>query len=126
MTSLSDPEAAADWYRLRFRIESLFANHKSRGFHIHTRHLNKPERRARLLLATSLAYLWVHEVALFAQTHGWVEQFHRTDRCDLSLFQIGLRAMHYAQREGKRIPMRLRLPAEPPPIVPNANTFSVR
>src|SRR6266545_1968179 len=126
VTSLSDPASAADWYRLRFRIERLFANHKSRGFHIHKSHLRHPERLARLLLATSLAYLWVHEVALFAQTQGWVAQFHRTDRCDLSLFQIGLRAMHYAQREGKRIPMHLRLPADPPPILPNANEFSVR
>jgi hypothetical protein len=126
VTSLSDPAAAADWYRLRFRIASMFANHKSRGFHIHKSHLNKPERLARLLLATSLAYLWVHEVAMFAQARGWIAQFHRTDRCDLSLFQIGLRAMQYARREGKRIPMRLRLPADPPSILLDANGFSVR
>ena len=126
ITSLSDANAAADWYRLRFRIESMFANHKSRGFQIHKSHLRHPERLARLLLATSLAYVWVHEVAMFAQSQGWVGQFHRPDRCDLSLFQIGLRAMHYAQREGKRIPMRLRLPAQPPSIVPHANEFSVR
>ena len=126
ITSLSDANAAADWYRLRFRIESMFANHKSRGFQIHKSHLNKPERLARLLLATSLAYVWVHEVAMFAQTQGWVAQFHRTDRCDLSLFQIGLRAMQYARREGKRIPMRLRLPAAPPSVLLDANGFSVR
>jgi len=126
VTSLSDAEAAAEWYRLRFRIERMFAEHKSRGFQIHKSHLRHPERLARLLLATSLAYVWVHEVALFAPSQGWVGQFHRLARCDLSLFQIGLRAMHYAQRERKRIPMRLRLPAAPPSIVPNANAFSVR
>ena len=126
VTSLSDPEMAADWYRLRFRIESMFANHKSRGFQIHKSHLHKPERLARLLLATSLAYLWVHEVAMFAQAQGWVAQFHRTDRCDLSLFQIGLRAMQYARRERKRIPTRLRLPTDPPAAPLDANGFSVR
>ena len=126
VTSLSDATVAADWYRLRFRIEGMFANHKSRGFHIHKSHLNKPERLARLVLASSLAYLWVHEVAMFAQAQGWVGQFHRTDRCDLSLFQIGLRAMHYARREGKRIPMRLRLPTDPPSAPPDTNGFSVR
>ena len=104
----------------------MFANHKSRGFHIHKSHLTKPERLARLLLATSLAYLWVHDVAMFAQAQGWVAQFHRTDRCDVSLFQIGLRAMHDAWREGKRIPMRLRLPTDPPPALPDTNGFSVR
>jgi len=123
---LSDANEAAERYRLRFRIESMFANHKSRGFHIHKSHLAKPERLARLLLATSLAYVWVHEVAMFAQTQGWVAQLHRTDRCDLSLFQIGLRVMHYARREGKRIPMRLRLPTDPPPVSPDANKVSVR
>jgi len=126
VTSLSDAAAAAGWYRLRFRIERMFAEHKSRGFQIHKSHLRHPERLARLLVATSLAYVWVHEVALFAQSQDWVGQFHRLDRCDLSLFQIGLRAMHYAQRERKRIPMRLRLPAEPPSSVPHANEFSVR
>jgi len=126
VTSLSDANGAAEWYRLRFRIESMFANHKSRGFHIHKSHLTKPERLARLLLATSLAYLWVHEVAMFAQAQGWIAQFHRTDRCDLSLFQIGLRAMHYARREGKRIPMRLRLPTDPSQASPDTNGFSVR
>lgn len=122
VTSLSAPEVAADWYRLRFRIEGMFANHKSRGFQIHKSHLAKPERLARLLLATSLAYLWVHEIAKFAQAHGWIAQFHRTDRCDLSLFQIGLRAIHYARRERKRIPMRLWLPTDSP----DANGLSVR
>jgi len=126
VTSLSDAEAAYEWYRLRFRIERMFAEHKSRGFHLHKSHLRHPERVARLLLATSLAYVWVHEVAMFAQSQDWVVQFHRTDRCDLSLFQIGLRAMKYAQREGKRIPMRLRLPVHPLPSISNANEFSVR
>lgn len=55
VSSLADPEAAADWDRLRFRIEGMVANHKSRGFQIHKSHLNTPERLARLLLATSLA-----------------------------------------------------------------------
>src|SRR6266516_726994 len=48
VTSLSDPASAADWYRLRFRIERLFANHKSRGFHIHKSNILHPERLLRL------------------------------------------------------------------------------
>ena len=64
--------------------------------------------RFRRWVTHKLAYLWVQEVAMFAQAQGWVAQFHRTDRCDLRLFQIGLRATRYARREGKRIPMRLR------------------
>jgi len=126
ISSLTDADAAVERYRLRFRIECMFANHKSRGFHIHKSHLANPARLARLLIATSLAYLWVHAVALFAQEQNWLTQFHRTDRCDLSLFQIGIRALRYAQREGKRVPVCFDLPANPFPALPEANGFSVR
>jgi hypothetical protein len=96
ITSLADAEVAAQ--------------HKSRGFHIHKSHLSQPERLARLLVASSLAYLWVHALAMFAQAHGWLERFHRCDRCDLSVFQIGVRALRYALREGFRVPVSFQLP----------------
>jgi hypothetical protein len=126
ISSLSDADQAVERYRLRFRIECMFAEHKSRGFHIHKSHLSKPERLARLLIATSLAYLWVHAVAMFAKEQGWLERFHRKDRCDLSLFQIGLRAIRYALREGWRVPVSFLLPPDPLPSPQQANTFSVR
>ncbi len=126
ITSLADAQVAVERYRLRFRIECMFADHKSRGFQIDKSHLAAPERLARLLIATNLAYLWVHAVAIFAQTHGWIAQFHRTDRCDLSLFQIGVRAILYALREGYRVPVSLQLPADPRRVPQEANEFSVR
>jgi len=126
ITSLADPNDAYERYRLRFRIECMFANHKSRGFRIEKSHLAAPERLARLLIATSLAYVWMHAAAGFAQAHGWVEQFHRGDRCDLGVFQIGLRAIQYALREGLRVPVSFRLPVDPPGAPQKANGFSVR
>jgi hypothetical protein len=126
ISSLTDADAAVAQYRMRFRIECLFASHKSRGFQIHKSHLSEPERLGRLLIATSLAYVWVHAIAVFAQDQDWVSQFHRTDRCDPSLFQIGIRALRYAQREGKRIPVSFRLPANPSATLQEANGFSVR
>jgi hypothetical protein len=126
ISSLADADSAVELYRLRFRIECMFANHKSRGFQIHKSHLSNPARLARLLIATSLAYLWVHAIALFAQEQNWISQFHRTDRCDLSLFQIGIRALRYAQREGKRVPICFHLPTHPAPALREANEFSVR
>jgi hypothetical protein len=104
----------------------MFANHKSRGFRIDKSHLAAPERLARLVIATSLAYAWLHALAGFAQAHGWVERFHRSDCCDLSLFQIGLRALLYALREGLRLPVSLILPIDPPRALEKANVFSVR
>jgi hypothetical protein len=126
ITSLSDAQVALERYRLRFRIECMFADHKSRGFQIDKSHLAAPSRLERLLIATSLAYLWVHAVAIFAQARGWIAQFHRTDRCDLSLFQIGLRAIQYAVREGYRLPVRFELPAAVLGTPQKANEFSVR
>jgi hypothetical protein len=126
ITSLADPNDAFERYRVRFRIECMFANHKSRGFRIDKSHLAAPERLARLLIASSLAYVWIHASAGFAQAQGWVEQFHRRDRCDLGLFQIGLRAIQYALREGLRVPVSFALPIDPPGTPHMANGFSVR
>ena len=126
ITSLADPNDAYERYRLRFRIECMFANHKSRGFRIDKSHLKAPERLARLVIASSLAYVWIHAAAGFAQVHGWVEQFHRRDRCDLGLFQIGLRAIQYALREGFRVPVSFVLAIDPPIAPQKANEFSVR
>jgi Transposase DDE domain len=126
ITSLADPEDAYARYRVRFRIECMFANHKSRGFRIDKSHLKAPERLARLIIASSLAYVWIHAAAGFAQVQGWVEQFHRSDRCDLGLFQIGLRAIQYALREGLRVPVSFVLAIDPPGAPQKANEFSVR
>ncbi len=114
ITSLSDGDEALERYRLRFRIECLFANHKSRGFRLDKSRLADPARLARLVIATSLAYIWIHAVAVFARAQGWVERFHRKDRCDLGLFQIGLRAIQYALREGLRVPVSFALPLDDP------------
>jgi hypothetical protein len=114
VTSLSDGQEALERYRLRFRSECMFANHKSRGFRLDKSHLADPARLARLVIATSLAYVWIHAVAVLAQAQGWVERFHRKDRCDLGLFQIGLRAIQYALREGVRVPVSFLLPLDDP------------
>jgi hypothetical protein len=111
---------------LRFRIECRFANQKSRRFRLDKSHLAAPERLARLLIASSLAYVWIHAAAGFAQAHGWGEQFHRSDRCDLGRFQIGLRAIQYALREGLRVPVSFVLPTDPLGAPQKANGFSVR
>jgi hypothetical protein len=104
VTTGQDVNAAIEQYRLRFSIETLFADQKSRGFHVHKSQLREPTRINRLLIATCLAYLWVLAVSVFAHHQRWVANFHRTDRCDLSLFQVGLRAITYALREGLRLP----------------------
>ena len=123
VTSLKDVSTATEVYRLRFIIETLFSDQKSRGFNIHKSHLSHPERISRLLIATSLSYLVVLHIGVFAQQNDWVKQFHRKHRCDISLFQCGLRAFSYAIREKLRIPMSFLLTGG---LTEKANIFSVQ
>jgi hypothetical protein len=104
VTNLPVAEEACYWYRKRFRIETLFSDQKSRGFHLHKSRLSDPKRLARLMIASCLAYLWVVYLGAFALQTPWYRHIHRTDRCDLSLFQLGLRLLKHFLREGIAIP----------------------
>lgn len=88
-------QEAIYWYRQRFKIETLFSDQKSRGFHLHKSHLTDPHRLARLMIAACLAYVWIVWLGVIAQRKPWLTLIHRADRCDLSLFQLGLRLLDY-------------------------------
>lgn len=88
-------EEVCDWYKKRFRIETFFSDQKSRGFHLHKSHLSDPKRLAKLMIATCLAYIWVVYLGVHASQKTYLPFIHRTDRCDLSLFQLGLRLLEY-------------------------------
>lgn len=68
-------------------------------------HLSDPLRLARLLIATALAYLWRVYLGRVARVEGWDRVIHRSDRCDLSLFQLGLRLLEHFRNEAMPIPM---------------------
>jgi len=104
VSNLPVAEEACYWYRKRFRIETFFSDQKSRGFHLHKSRLSDPKRLQRLMIASCLAYLWVVYLGTFALQMPWSRCVHRTDRCDLSLFQLGLRLLKHLLREGIAIP----------------------
>ena len=112
VTNLELVAEACWWYRKRFRIETFFSDQKSRGFHLQRSHLADPARLARLLLAACVAYLWIIYLGLRAQRDGWVARIHRTDRCDLSLFQLGLALLDHLLNDGLPIPVAF----QPPPV----------
>jgi hypothetical protein len=103
-------EEACHWYRRRYRIETFFSDQKSRGFNLQKSHLADPERLARLLIATCLAYIWIVYLGVVAQRDKWVAIIHRTDRCDLSLFQLGLELLEHFLNEGLPIPVAFKIP----------------
>jgi hypothetical protein len=112
VTNLDLVEEACLWYRKRFRIETFFSDQKSRGFHLHRSHIADPLRLARLMIAACLAYLWIIVLGLRAHTQDWVSIIHRTDRCDLSLFQLGLDLLEHFLNEGLPIPVAFQVPCQ--------------
>jgi hypothetical protein len=81
-------------YERRFCIETLFGSYKSRGFGLARTHLTDPEHIDRLILAIAIATC----ITLGLGTQLVLDQktylVDRSDRRDLSLFQIGWRWLY--------------------------------
>jgi Transposase DDE domain len=105
LTNMTSADEAWRVYAKRFRIETFFSDQKSRGFHLHQSHLSDPTRLARLLIAACFAYLWIIYLGALCVRDGWIKIIHRGDRCDLSLFQLGLRLLEYWLNEDRVIPV---------------------
>ena len=105
LTNMASADEACRLYAKRFRIETFFSDQKSRGFHLHKSHLADPTRLARLLMAACLAYIWIIYLGALCEQDGWVSIIHRGDRCDLSLFQLGLRLLEHLLNEDRAIPV---------------------
>src|SRR5262249_26574946 len=109
VSNLATAEEACRLDQKRFRIETFFADQKSRGFHIHQSHISDPQRLSRLLIAACLAYIWVIYLGALCITEEWKEVIHRTKRCDLSLFQLGLRLLEHFFNEELPIPVQFHV-----------------
>lgn len=112
VSNMTSVQAACTWYRKRMHIETFFSDQKSRGFQLDKSHLSDPERVYRLMLAACFAYLWVIYLGTVASQDGWVPRIHRRHRCDLSLFQLGLRLLDYFLNHEQPIPNAFALEPE--------------
>ncbi len=118
VTNMTDLDLALQLYKLRPHIETFFSDLKSRGFQIHKSHLSDPTRLSRLLIAACLAYLWIVYLGVCAMGNEWMKRLHRQDRCDLSLFRLGLRLLARALKDHIPIPEGLLVPvALPKPLI---------
>lgn len=115
VTNLELAEEACAYYQLRFLIETFFSDQKSRGFQLHKSHLRHPDRLARLLIAACLAYIWIIYLGVQALSDDIRRRIHRTDRCDLSLFQLGLALLEDWLTQHCFIHVAFVLP--PPPLL---------
>lgn len=110
VTNMDLAEEACHWYAKRYRIETFFSDQKSRGFNLHKSHISDPVRLTRLLIAACLAYIWIIYLGVIAKRDGWLAVIHRTDRCDLSLFQLGLNLLDHFLDEHFCIPVAFQMP----------------
>jgi Transposase DDE domain len=106
VSNMATAEAACRLYEKRFRIETFFSDQKSRGFHIHKSHISDVQRLSRLLIAACLAYIWVVYLGSVCEKEQWRPIIHRRKRCDLSLFQLGLRLLEHLLNEEMLIPVQ--------------------
>ena len=102
-------EEACRYYQKRFRIETFFSDQKSRGFHLHKSHISDPQRLSRLLIAACLSYIWIVYLGSLCEKEGWRSVIHRRDRCDVSLFQLGLRLLEHFMNENLPIPVQFHV-----------------
>jgi hypothetical protein len=105
VTNLTSADAACRLYTKRFRIETFFSDQKSRGFHLHKSHIADAQRLSRLLIAACFAYLWIVYLGSICMANGQGGIIHRRHRCDLSLFQLGLRFLDHVLHEDLPIPV---------------------
>jgi hypothetical protein len=105
VADLKSKTEVCKFYKKRFRIETFFSDQKSRGFHIQKSHISNPDKLARLLMAVCLAYIWIVYLGNLCMNIGVHKLIHRANRCDLSLFQLGLRYLKHILNEGLKIPV---------------------
>ena len=55
-------------------------------------------------MAACLGYIWMIYLGTLAMQQGYNLIIHRTDRCDLSLFQLGLRLLEHFLNQEMEIP----------------------
>jgi DDE family transposase len=109
VSNMATAEEACRLYEKRFRIETFFSDQKSRGFHIHKSHMSDAQRLSRLLIAACLAYIWIVYLGSVCEKDGWRPIIHRRKRCDLSLFQLGLRFLEHLLNEEMPIPVQFHV-----------------
>jgi len=109
VSNMGAAEEACRYYQKRFCIETFFSDQKSRGFHIHKSHISDPQRLSRLLIAACLAYIWIIYLGSVCEKDRWRPIIHRSKRCDVSLFQLGLRLLEYFLNEEMPIPVQFHV-----------------
>jgi hypothetical protein len=90
-TNMPDQQMALRFYARRMWIEETYGDFKKHGFDLERTMLRHFLRLSRLTLAVAILYVWLVSVGTRTIRSGLRNLVDRSDRRDLSIFQIGLR-----------------------------------
>lgn len=110
VTSATTLEQTRRWYKRRFKIETLFADSKSRGFGLDKSGIRHAQRMERFVMAVFIAYIWMIYLGVLVIQTGHLGLIARTDRFTHSLFQLGRLYFDRILEEEWAIPVSLQLP----------------
>ena len=110
VTNAQTLKQTQQWYRRRFKIETLFADAKSRGFGLDKSGIRDPHRMARFVIAVFLAYIWMIYLGTLVIGNHHLDLITRTDRFVSSLTQLGWAYLDRILEEGWDIPVSFKLP----------------
>lgn len=104
-TNLELAESVAT-YAKRYWIEEMFSDHKSRGLNLEKTRVKDADRLQRLLIALTIAYLWLMEIGFaVVRTGKGKEVDNRGASRSVSLCQIGLRWLRELLNDGLSPPI---------------------
>jgi len=104
VSNCKSPVDVKQYYKHRQKIETLFSDLKTKGFHLQKSHISDLARLGNLMIAACIAYIWLVLLGKQAVDTGANKIFHRTNRCDLSLLQLGFRFLDYLLSHSLPIP----------------------
>ena len=104
-TNLEKEESIAV-YAKRFWIEEMFSDHKSRGLNLEKTRLTDADRLQKLLVAVTIAYLWLMEIGFSVVATGNAKHVdNKGAKRSISLCQIGLRWLRELLNDGLSPPL---------------------
>ena len=99
-------EESIEIYAKRFWIEEMFSDHKSRGLNLEKTRLTDANRLQKLLVAVTIAYLWLMEIGFSVVSAGNPKQVDNKGAArSVSLCQIGLRWLRELLNDGLSPPL---------------------
>lgn len=95
VSNLDDPLIIMDYYRVRFSIETMFKDLKSRGFNLHKTRLKEASCIFNLLIVGALSFCFITGFGYQHQNSRMKKKVQEKKNQQLSIFSFGLVLFHY-------------------------------